>query len=67
MFNFVFLFQVDAVCQINFSILFEYGFLFHQDLFFELDLRRAAVLEDTFEQLATARHTDYMMPLVVNV
>lgn len=67
MFNFIFLFQQETVGQITFSILFEYGFLFRQDLFFELDLRRAAVLEDTFEQLATAHHTDYMMPLVVNV
>ncbi|KAK2841856.1 hypothetical protein Q5P01_012056 [Channa striata] len=32
---------------------------------FELDLRRASVLEDTFEQLAAAHHRDYKKPLVV--
>lgn len=45
----------------------EYGFPLPQDVFFEMDLRRAAVLEDTFKQMATAYHFDYKMPLVVNV
>ncbi|XP_038561956.1 probable E3 ubiquitin-protein ligase HERC3 [Micropterus salmoides] len=34
-------------------------------LVFILDLRRASVLEDTFDQLAAAHHNDYKKPLVV--
>lgn len=37
------------------------------DVLFELDLRRALVLQDTFEQLAAAQHSDYKRPLVVNI
>lgn len=36
-------------------------------LVFILDLRRASVLEDTFDQLAAAHHNDYKKPLVVNM
>lgn len=53
--------------QIIYNIPLEYGHPLPQDLIFELDLRRASVLEDTFKQMATAHHTDYKMPLVVNV
>lgn len=47
--------------------LFEFGDCLPQDFLFELDLRRAAVLEDTFEQLAVADQSDYKRPLVVNM
>ncbi|XP_051238205.1 probable E3 ubiquitin-protein ligase HERC4 [Dicentrarchus labrax] len=36
-----------------------------EDIFFQMDLKRTSVLEDTFEQLATADHSDYKLPLVV--
>ncbi|XP_044049751.1 probable E3 ubiquitin-protein ligase HERC4 [Siniperca chuatsi] len=36
-----------------------------QNLVFKLELRRASVLEDTFDQLAAAHHNDYKMRLVV--
>ncbi|XP_070828128.1 probable E3 ubiquitin-protein ligase HERC4 [Chaetodon trifascialis] len=36
-----------------------------RDLFFGLNLRRASVLKDTFEQLGAANDSDYTMPLVV--
>ncbi|KAI3371674.1 hypothetical protein L3Q82_024235 [Scortum barcoo] len=36
-----------------------------KDLRVELHLRQASVLEDTFEQLSPAHHSDYKMPLVV--
>ncbi|XP_036962839.1 probable E3 ubiquitin-protein ligase HERC3 isoform X2 [Acanthopagrus latus] len=55
----------ETIFQIICSMPFEYGFPLPQDVFFEMDLRRAAVLEDTFKQMATAHHTDYKMPLVV--
>ncbi|KAM9351921.1 putative E3 ubiquitin-protein ligase HERC4 [Symphorus nematophorus] len=36
-----------------------------EEPYFELDLRRASVLEDAFKQLAAALHSDYKMPLMV--
>ncbi|XP_067356937.1 probable E3 ubiquitin-protein ligase HERC3 isoform X1 [Channa argus] len=52
---------------------FFWNLLYGVDLFplwnlqrpFELDLKRASILEDTFEQLAAANHSDYKKPLVV--
>ncbi|XP_073327615.1 probable E3 ubiquitin-protein ligase HERC4 [Pagrus major] len=53
----------ETVYQIICSMPFK--FPLPQDVFFEMDLSRASVLEDTFKQMATAHHTDYKMPLVV--
>ncbi|XP_044213215.1 probable E3 ubiquitin-protein ligase HERC4 isoform X1 [Thunnus albacares] len=36
-----------------------------QDLFFQLNLKRATVLEDTFKELAAVDHSDYKRPLMV--
>ncbi|XP_041794818.1 probable E3 ubiquitin-protein ligase HERC4 isoform X2 [Chelmon rostratus] len=57
--------QWEAVYGISCDMMLENRFPQRQDLFFELNLRRASVLEDTFEQLAAVDDTDCKMPLVV--
>ncbi|XP_018517718.1 probable E3 ubiquitin-protein ligase HERC3 [Lates calcarifer] len=59
--------RFEIVHGIVLDLFLELGCLFPrpQDVLFELHLRRASVLEDTFEQLAAAYHRDYKRPLVV--
>lgn len=38
-----------------------------QQLFFDLDLRRASISEDTFEKLGAVCHSNYKRPLLVNL
>ena len=38
-----------------------------EELLFRLDLTKASVLEDAFEQLAAVDHSDYKKLLVVNM
>lgn len=61
------LFQSEIAALILGTMLMVNEFPRPDDLFFELDLRRALVLQDTFEQLAAAHHSDYKRPLVVNI
>nr|XP_046250580.1 probable E3 ubiquitin-protein ligase HERC4 [Scatophagus argus] len=57
--------KVETTKCIYRRVLSECRFPQPADLFFELDLRRASVLEDTFEQLADAYHIDYKKELAV--
>lgn len=61
------LFQSETIRLIFWSMLLENEFPLPKDVFFELDLRRALVLQDTFEQLAAAHHSVYKRPLVVSI
>lgn len=51
----------EAFCQMFWQLRFT-----PEDVVFKLDLRRASVFTDTFEQLAAARHSDFKRPLLVN-
>ncbi|XP_070686885.1 probable E3 ubiquitin-protein ligase HERC4 [Pempheris klunzingeri] len=56
--------NTKAELEYNFFNFF-FPFALPEDHFFELNLRRTAVLEDTFEQLAVADQSDYKLQLVV--
>lgn len=53
--------------HIFWDMFLESEFSLPEDMHFVLDLRRALVLTDTFEQLAAAHHSDYKRPLMVNM
>ncbi|XP_042351682.1 probable E3 ubiquitin-protein ligase HERC3 [Plectropomus leopardus] len=60
--------QKEAMERALFEAIRDYGFfsLLPDDPLFKLDVRRAAVLEDTMDQLAVAHQRDYKLPLVVD-
>ncbi|KAM9385949.1 putative E3 ubiquitin-protein ligase HERC3 isoform 3-T3 [Pholidichthys leucotaenia] len=53
--------RLHLMCQNG----FRYEPPFKPSIFFQLKLRRASILEDTFDKLASADHTHYMRRLVV--
>lgn len=61
------LFQLETMHPIFWGMFLENQFPLPEDMLFVLDLRRALVLTDTFEQLAAAHHSVYKRPLMVNM
>ncbi|XP_078024314.1 putative E3 ubiquitin-protein ligase HERC3 isoform X1 [Epinephelus lanceolatus] len=60
--------KVEVLERKFLDMFWEFGLILPppEDVLLKLDVRQASVLEDTFKQLAAARHSDYKCPLLVD-